>query len=299
MKGIQERLREVQVCINRCHSPQYGIMRIPVERNCLMESPFPGMDPYLERPSLWPDVHIGLITAMRDHLQAHIAPGYIAQITPYIALEQIEIAPPRRALVPDVGVYARDTSGVSDVAAIIDAPPLTGTAVMEIPTRYARIEIRAINDETLVTAIELLSPVNKRPGTDGADAYAKKRQELFMSGVHLLEIDLLRGGRRPPLARPDPLPNEPYFVFLSRAERWPEIAIWPCALQKPLPTVPVPLRRPDPDVALPLTQVLHQVYRNARYDLQVDYHAAPPPPDLSPTDATWLDTHLRERGLRG
>jgi hypothetical protein len=264
-----------------------------------MELPFPGMDPYLERPSLWPDVHNSLIAAIRDALQAQIAPGYIAQITPYIALEQIDIAVPRRAIVPDVGVYERDLPGVSPLAATITAPSLTGTALLDIPTRYARIEIRAVNDETLVTAIELLSPVNKRLGVDGADAYEKKRQELFQSGVHLLEIDLLRGGRRPQLAPSTILPPAPYFIFLSRVERWPEIAIWDCPLQRPLPTVPVPLRRPDPDAALPLTQILHQVYRNARYDLQVDYRVAPPPPELSAEDAAWLNEHLRERGLRG
>ncbi len=263
-----------------------------------MEPPFPGMDPYLELPRLWPDVHTGLITAMRDHLQAQIAPGYIAQITPYVAMEQIDIALPRQVLVPDVGVYEREPPGTVSVAAVIDAPSLTGTAVVEVPTRYARIEIRAVNDETLITVIELLSPVNKRPGVDGADAYAKKRQELCMNSVHVLEIDLLRGGRRPPLAHPDRLPDAPYFVFLSRAERWPEVAIWPCALARPLPTIPVPLRHPDPDVALPLNQVVHQVYRNARYDLRIDYRAAPPPPDLAAEDAAWLDAHLRERGWR-
>lgn len=263
-----------------------------------MELPFPGMDPYLERPSLWPDVHTRLITASCDALQAQIAPAYVAQITPYIALEQIDIAAPRRAVVPDVGVYEREAPGVATGMAAVTAPTLTGTAHLEIPTRYARIEIRAVNDETLVTAIELLSPVNKRSSPDGADAYEKKRQELFMSGVHLLEIDLLRGGKRPQLARPDPLPDVPYFVFLSRAERWPEIAIWACPLQQALPTLPVPLRRPDPDAIIPLGSLLQQIYRNARYDLQVDYRATPPPPELSADEAAWLDAHLRECGLR-
>jgi len=62
--------------------------------------------------------------------------------------------------------------------------------------------------------------------------------------------------------------------------------------------VPVPLRRPDPDTPLPLTQLLHQVYRNARYDLRIDYRQPPPPPDLAPDEAAWLDSHLRARGLR-
>lgn len=117
-------------------------------------------------------------------------------------------------------------------------------------------------------------------------------------GAHLLEIDLLRGGRRPRLARPDPLPAAPYVVFLSRVERWPEIDIWLCPLTKPLPTVPVPLRRPDPDVPLPLTTLVHQVYRNARYDLRIDYRQPPPPPDLTLEEAALLDAHLRARRLR-
>jgi hypothetical protein len=35
-----------------------------------MHSPFPGMDPYLEQPGRWPDVHHRLITAVCDQLQA-------------------------------------------------------------------------------------------------------------------------------------------------------------------------------------------------------------------------------------
>ncbi len=263
-----------------------------------MPSPFPGMDPFLEQPNIWPDVHQRLIVAMSDQLQAQIKPRYIAQITPYVALEQIEISAPRRAVVPDVGIYERESLPGVQGTVTIDAPPLTGTVPIEIPTRYARIEIRALSDETLVTAIELLSPANKRPGAEGADAYEKKRQELFNSTTHLLEIDLLRGGRRPHLARPATLPAVPYFVFLSRAERWPEIAIWPCALDKPLPIVPVPLRPPDPDVALNLTTILQQIYDRAGYDLRIDYTQKPPPPDLSPDAAAWLDAYLKAAELR-
>jgi hypothetical protein len=31
----------------------------------------------------------------------------------------------------------------------------------------------------------------------------------------------------------------------------------------------------------------------------VDYRAAPPPPELSPEDAAWLEDLLREQGRRG
>lgn len=260
-----------------------------------MEPVFPGMDPYIEAPGIWQDVHHRVITAICDQLQAQLVPRYVALITPYIAFESLEITPVRMAA-PDISLYERDVPGASSHAVAIAPAPLTGTAVMEVPTRYARVEVRTVADATLVTAIELLSPVNKRPGADGADAYEKKRQQLFFSDAHLLEIDLLRGGQRPRLA--ESLPPASYFIFLSRADRRPQIEIWPVALSDALPTVPVPLHAPDPDVALHLGQVLHQVYRNARYDVQVDYRQPPPSPELRAEDAAWLDAHLRERALR-
>lgn len=261
-----------------------------------MEPPFPGMDPYLEAPGLWPDLHTGLITGMRDAIQTQLNPPYVAVITPYITLESIEIAPTRRGFVPDVGIVRTEVPEIGGLAVAIAEAPLTLPVQMQIPTRYARIEIRSVQDETLVTSIVLLSPANKRPGVDGAHAYEQKRQELFASNVHLLEIDLLRGGQRPSLARP--LPPAPYFVFLSRSYRRPLIDVWPAPLQAALPVVPVPLIYPDPDVALDLTRILHQVYRNARYERRIDYRTDPPPPELTTEDAAWLDARLHECGLR-
>jgi hypothetical protein len=260
-----------------------------------MEPPFPGMDPYLEAPSRWPDVHHRLITALCDQIQAQLGPQYTAIITPYVAFESIDIAPIRFA-VPDVGIIQGDGPASAGAVAAVLPAPLTGTAAMEVPTRYASLEIRTLDDETLVTAIELLSPVNKRPGIDGADAYERKRQEVFRSAAHLIEIDLLRGGRRPQLLTP--LPETPYFIFLSRAERRPQIEIWPLALRDPIAPVPVPLRRPDPDIMLDVGRAIHQIYVNARYERRIDYQAPPPAPPLTAEDAAWLDTHLHAQGVR-
>lgn len=261
-----------------------------------MDSPFPGMNPYLEEPSLWPDVHHRLITIICDQIQAALMPGYRAVITPYVAFESIEIAPVRK-IVPDVAIIEREPPiSLRPGAVVIEEAPLTLPAEMEVPVEYARIEIRTVRDQTLVTAIELLSPANKRPGVDGADAYEKKRQEIFYSTAHLLEIDLLRAGQRPRVARP--LPNAPYFIFLSRLQRRPYIDIWPLSLSAAIKPVPVPLRAPDADVPLDLGTAIHEAYRRARYDLEIDYQQPPPSPDLSAEDAAWLDAHLRERGLR-
>ncbi|NJP06559.1 MAG: DUF4058 family protein [Chloroflexaceae bacterium] len=261
-----------------------------------MRSPLPGMDPYLEQATIWPDVHLRLIAASCDAIQAQLQPEYIAVITPYVTLESIEIAPTRQTFVPDIGVLHDDASASSTTSVAIAPPPLTLPVSMTIPTRYARIEIRSVTHNTLITSIELLSPANKRPDADGADAYEAKRQKIFQSNAHLIEIDILRGGIRPRLARP--LPVASYFVLLSRSYRRPLVDVWPIGLRDALPVIPIPLAYPDPDVALDLNHMLHQVYHNARYERRIDYGAEPPPPAFAAEDAAWLDMQLKAAGVR-
>jgi hypothetical protein len=254
------------------------------------------MDPYLEAPSLWPDVHASLIYAIREQLMGQLGPGYTAVITPYVAFESLEIAPVRLAAIPDVGVVQRPPPGEGGTAVAISSAPITGTVHIPVPTRYARLEIRTVDGDLLVTAIELLSPANKRPGRDGAGAYKEKRDEIMRTAAHLLEIDLLRAGRRPQVRAE--LPAAPGFIYLSRAERRPRIEIWPVTWQEPIAVVPVPLRRPDPDVALDLSACLRSIYASARYERRIDYREPPPPPEPTAEEAAWLDQQLRAVGLR-
>jgi Protein of unknown function (DUF4058) len=255
-----------------------------------MRSPFPGMNPYLEAPHLWPDVHSSLIFAIRSQIQAQLSSRYSAAITPYVALESLEISPSKMA-VPDVAALEQETKPQNRGGVVVLSAPMTRTAVMEIPTRYARLEIRSVEGEKLVTAIELLSPANKRLGTEGIEAYEKKRQEFFKSDAHLLELDLLRAGQR--LKFTQPLPDNPYFIFLSRAQKRPLIDVWPLSLQEAIPAVPVPLLRPDPDVVLDVGQALQEIYESAKYERRIDYAKAPPPPAFSTEDAAWIEQHLK------
>ena len=86
-----------------------------------MPSPFPGMDPYLERRNVWPDVHSALIVATRDTLAPQVAPAY------YVAIEQ-------RMYI--VALDSEEFIGRPDVA------------VMATPTEV----------HTVITALEILSP---------------------------------------------------------------------------------------------------------------------------------------------
>ena len=163
---------------------------------------------------------------------------------------------------------------------------------------YRRRRNLIINYETehLVTAIEILSFANKRPGHAAYLTYRRKRRAILASTAHLLEIDLLRAGERSPLA--EPLPEAPYFIILSRAERRPVAEVWPLRLQEPLPILPVPLLPPDPDVPLDLGHALSTIYDRSGYDLRIDYTQRPPAPTLSAEDGAWLEAHLRTVGKR-
>jgi hypothetical protein len=181
------------------------------------------MDPYLESAAIWPDVHAGLIAAMRRQLQLRLSLRYVAVIVPYTAFETIDVNL-SRFLVPDTAIVEHEQQR-SVTATIVAPAPVVGALAVEIETRYSRMEVRTVRDETVVTAIELLSPANKRTGIDAADAYERKRREIIRSPIHLIEIDLLRGGRRPSLATP--WTPTPYVVMLSRADQRPHVEIWP------------------------------------------------------------------------
>lgn len=64
-----------------------------------MPSPFPGMDPYLEEPILWPGLHQRLITHIGDTLNALMPPRYVADIG-----ERLYVVQPEHSVYPDVVV---------------------------------------------------------------------------------------------------------------------------------------------------------------------------------------------------
>lgn len=255
-----------------------------------MPSPFPGMDPYLEAPTMWEDFHASLAAEVRDQLTPNLRPRYYAALTPRMIYDEVVIEK-TRWLKPDIGVYRLNDQATGGIAVAIAPAPLIGQETLEIPVREQRIEVREASTDDLVTAIEILSPVNKRPGREAFEEYRRKRRTLLRTSVHLLEIDFIRSGQRVPLATP--LPDTPYFIFLSRAEDRPDVEIWPIRLQDAIPVVPLPLLEPDPDVPLDLGRAIHALYDRAAYDLRIDYRQPPPKPDLLPEEVAWVEQLLQ------
>lgn len=266
-----------------------------------MPTPFPGMDPYLEQPALWPDVHNGLIAELRNALVPQLRPRY------YVALEErIYLAvPPGLTFVsrPDVTVVGLPTSASSQ-APLFDKA-LTGVTTLEPvivelpipePVRETYLEVRLVQTHTVITVLELLSPANKRPG-EGRQQYERKRRHVLATCTHLVEIDLLRAGEPMPMSTRGPTIASHYRLLISRAEHRPCAALVPFSVRDPLPSFRLPLQPEDDEPLVDLNHLLHRLYDRAGYDLRLDYSAATDPP-LAEEEAVWADTLLRAAGVR-
>lgn len=259
----------------------------------MTRSPFPGMDPYLESPSLWPDVHSSLMTIFREQLTPFLVPKYVAELNTQIVIDTF-VEEEADLFLPDVTVTkVRETQAGSGAADVAVAEPVRVQAPISVPTRLVSMYIRQRETERLVAVIELLSPINKRRG-DGRTAYLEKRAAFLKSRVHLIEIDFLRKWPRMPLE--GRRPRSDYCAVVSNFYERPSCMLWPIGVRQRLPTLPIPLLQPDPDVPLDLGAALNLAYERARYDLRIDYRSPCEPP-LGAEDSDWA-VSLRNEGVR-
>ena len=265
-----------------------------------MPSPFPGMDPFLEDPAGWPNLHVNLITEIQAVLNRQLRPNYYARAEDRVYISDQD-DPGRRVIAPDVRVLAREEQPpgawvpLGDTAAVAVAEPVELVTLIEEEIRELRVEVIDASRRQVVTVIEVLSPTNKIPNSRGQESYRRKRAEVLASRSHWVEVDLLRDGER--LVAAQSMPFGDYFVHVSRVERRPSGTVWPIRLPQPLPIIPIPLRAPDPDATLDLQQVLTSIYDRSSYDLTIDYGNESIPP-LPREYARGRDRLLRAKGLR-
>jgi hypothetical protein len=205
----------------------------------------------------WSDCYQRFATVISDHLMAQVRPHYVVRLAITIA---------------------------SDL-------PLE----QERMARLVTVEIRETNTHRLVTSIELLSPVNKRK--PGLTKFLEKRARLQEAGVHLVDIDLIRRGKRPvtppSFTEMHPLAKAHYSVMLTRAKA-NQIELWPIRVQEQLPTIAIPLRPTDQDIPLDLQAVFTAIYDKAGYDLSLDYSQPPPLPAFDDVTQNWVSELLKD-----
>lgn len=257
-----------------------------------MPNPFPGMNPYLENPMDWREVHAALIYCFRTALAAALPAPFQARMEERVYVQETNKDYIADSLVVEkLGPLVRvsETTLPPVHPKVFDAP--RHVVFNTIPERERFIEIRSRRDEKAVVAvIEFLSPKNKTPGI-GRNDYLRKQSDVLHSNAHLLEIDLLRIGQYS-LAPPESELRErlgrfDYLISLHQAHCGAEFDLWPLSLHDRLPRLRLPLAGNE-TVVVDLQEVLERVYNDGKYDGLVDY-SQPPVPPLAPADAIWAN----------
>ena len=249
-----------------------------------MPSLFPGMDPYIEQR--WRNAHSRLIVYAADQLQAQLPDDLRAYSEERVFLE----APTgrNRTIYPDVYTVQRPTDRLGEPGVAMVAEPVVLRFDRDaITERY--IQIQEKGGGRVITVLEFLSPTNKLPGP-GMDKYLEKQQDVLSSPTSLVEVDLVRVGKRI-VAIPDGyLPRDcqtTYLACVRRGWRPYEAEVYPISLRDRLPTIRIPLREMDQDATLDLQSLVDLCYVNGGYEGAIDY-TEPPDPPFDEEDAAWV-----------
>lgn len=152
-------------------------------------------------------------------------------------------------------------------------------------------------DERLVASIEVLSLTNKTPGEKGRELYLEKQREILASPVHLVEIDLLRGGEHTTPMALERLRRKAgafdYHVSVRRFDQPGRFFIYPWKLESSLPEIAIPLLPGDGAVPLDLQAVFTRCYDTGPYRRRVPYDPARLTPPLAAERAAWVKELVR------
>lgn len=251
------------------------------------------MDPYIERPAIWADFHDALVAAIRGILQPLLRPRYVA-----LMQDRIYVVRDDQARKPDIAVVrtpSRQPERGGSALLDIDTPAIFEVYREEI--REPLIEIvEPAAGHKVVTAIEVLSPDNKRSGP-GRTSYLAKRDQYEASGVNVVEIDLLSDGQPTVRLKPEKLDSLRPWRYLVAVWRWPTLhEIYAFPLQRRLPKIAVPLAYDDHDVPVDLQATFTRAWNEGPYPELLHYDG-PPPAELSDEEQRWCREQLSKAGF--
>jgi hypothetical protein len=217
------------------------------------------MDPFVEACGLWEGFHFRLILKIDEALS--------------------RVLPSR---------YTTDVAARSYIV-MVEAEAKKLFEIERFRENFVEIYLQN-EDRTLVTSIELLSPANKRLGTEGYNEYLRKRQAMLLGQANFVELDLLRGGE--PLPMRTEWPDAPYRLLVCWAKDAPHCRAWPAHFNERLPTILVPLLEPDAEISLDLQPLVDEIYALGRYHNLIDYQRSLKP-QLSKSETAWVRERLR------
>jgi hypothetical protein len=265
------------------------------------------MDPYLEISPLYHELHTQFLAEAQRLLQPQLKPRYIAKLERHLSEGSVwEVEAGLISLEgkePDLTVRAADPSSpVAESTAVLATPTASTTENLDEDELQLRRQRRIViyvqtRPRRAVTSIELLSPSNKAGGSTGQAGYLEKRASALRGGLHWVEVDLLRGGQRPPIPLSLPQPAD-YLAYVAQATPtgWSHL-VYAWGLRDSLPRLAIPLLGAD-HALLDLGACFRSAYDAVFDEEEVNYAGPPPPPPLSPEDLTWAADLLCQHGLR-
>lgn len=229
-----------------------------------MPSPFPGMDPYLEHPKLWPAFQHQLLACLYQILLPGLVDRYRARVG-------------TRTYVSEMPLF---------------------TSIIRDEYTEEFIEIRTRTDNRLVTLLEVVSPANKTTPA-GRQAYLDKRKEAVAQKAGVVEIDLVMQGKPTLTYSRDGLPEFDHAVSVTRATAPDRYEIYTATVAKRLPKFKLPLAPDDRDALLDLQAAFARAYDLGGFASSIDYKGQPPPDvPLTDTHKAWVDELLKQLKMR-
>lgn len=219
----------------------------------------------LEQAGLWPDFHSKFINYWQESLADILPDNYEARVGERVNL--YEYSQPTQRFGPDVAILRENDSfgpnpstPQATLLSTVEPTVLEHVAIAE-EIRQSYLEVIHRPNRELVSVLEVLSPSKKVE--PGRSRYLAKRLDLLNEPVHLVELDLLHGGQR--LPHRDQLPKADYYAIISRLEERFRCRVYAWTADQCLPRIPIPLRRPDPDVVIDLQSVYEITFTRGRY----------------------------------
>ena len=265
-----------------------------------MPSPFPGMDPFLEHPRFFPDLHNRLIGHLSEAIMEKLPEPYYAVLNERRWVETSErwIEPDVDVLYPDAEMTPSLTGQSGPSTAVIDVSQPIVITVPHDERREAFIDIlqQTKSGERVVTTLELLSPSNKTPGENARGLYIKKQREVLRRKINLVEIDLLRAGKHTTAVPKKRLLRKSgpfdYHVCIAAARNWEKRFVYTIRMQDKLPEIAIPLRAKHDPIHIDLQAVFDRCYDAGPYRRRVKYELDQVVPPLSPEQAAWASQRI-------
>ena len=227
-----------------------------------MPSPFPGMDPYLEDESIWPQFQHQLVASLYQILLPGLVDRYRAHIQ-------------QRTYVTEEPLF---------------------TSIIRHERHEEFIEVRQRTDGRLIALIDVASPINKTL-PQGRAAYLESRKHARSQSASIVEIDLsLQGTPLLDYSR-DGLPEWDFAVTVTRSSQPERYEIYTSTLAKRLPRFKVPFAADDRDTVLDLQATFARAFDHGNFTSRIDY-SRDPSVRMTDVHSEWVAQWLKQMRLR-